>query len=62
MNRSHEPSTGRGEASDRGGPHTLDELRAFFEACDERETGREPDWAEHREVIEESIRKGSGPT
>jgi hypothetical protein len=30
------------------------ELRAFFKACDLRETGREPDWQEHRQVIEAS--------
>lgn len=35
---------------------TVEELRAFFAACDARERGREPDWEEHRRVIEESIR------
>ena len=35
------------------------ELDAFFAACDRRETGREPDWEEHRVVIEESMRKGA---
>lgn len=38
---------------------TLDELRAFFAGCDERETRAEPDWAEHRRVIEASQRSGS---
>jgi hypothetical protein len=37
---------------------TRDELRAFFDACDARETGKEPDWAEHRGVIEGSIQSG----
>lgn len=37
---------------------TVDELRAFFAACDAREPGREPDWEEHRRVIEQSIRSG----
>ena len=37
---------------------TLDELRAFFAACDAREHGREPDWDEHRKVIERSVRSG----
>jgi hypothetical protein len=46
----------------RRGLDTLDELRTFFQACDERETGREPDWAEQRQVIEESIRKGGAQT
>ncbi|HSF16234.1 MAG TPA: antitoxin [Vicinamibacteria bacterium] len=39
---------------------TLDELRRFFEEIDEREEGVEPDWAQHRDVIEMS--KSSGGT
>jgi hypothetical protein len=39
---------------------SVDELRAFFAECDEREVGVEPDWQEHREVIEQS--KASGRT
>ena len=42
-------------------PHLLDtieRLRAFFAACDARESGAEPDWEEHRAVIERS--RGSG--
>lgn len=35
-------------------------LREFFAECDEREQGREPDWEEHRKVIERSKRAGSG--
>jgi hypothetical protein len=38
---------------------TLEELRAFFAACGARETGREPDWDEHRRVIEQSIGSGA---
>ncbi|MFQ6046283.1 MAG: hypothetical protein ACE5PT_07990 [Gemmatimonadales bacterium] len=38
------------------------ELRAFFEACDARELRKEPDWEEHRRVIEHSIRSGLSPT
>jgi hypothetical protein len=38
---------------------TLEELRAFFAACAARETGREPDWDEHRRVIEQSIGSGA---
>lgn len=38
---------------------TADELRAFFAESDEREEGREPDWAAHREVIEASRRSGA---
>ncbi len=26
---------------------TVDDLTRFFEACDRRESGQEPDWAEH---------------
>ncbi|MBW2277753.1 MAG: antitoxin [Deltaproteobacteria bacterium] len=39
---------------------SLEDLRAFFEACDAREEGTEPDWTQHRTVIEES--KASGRT
>jgi hypothetical protein len=37
---------------------SLDDLRAFFGACAARETGREPDWDEHRRMIDRSIRFG----
>jgi hypothetical protein len=37
---------------------SLDDLRAFFTACGARETGREPDWEEHRRVIDHSVRSG----
>ena len=37
-------------------------LEAFFTACDERESGEEPDWEAHQEVIERSIRSGSRVT
>lgn len=37
---------------------TEQDLQAFFAACDERETGVEPDWDEHRSVIDSS--RGSG--
>lgn len=33
---------------------TVEELRAFFSACDCREEGREPDWQDHLAVIEAS--------
>jgi hypothetical protein len=39
---------------------TPEDLGAFFEECDRREQGAEPDWEEHRAVIEES--KASGRT
>ena len=35
-------------------------LREFFAECDEREQGLEPDWEEHRKVIERSKRSGTG--
>jgi hypothetical protein len=35
-------------------------LMDFFAECDEREQGREPDWEEHREVIDRSSRSGAG--
>lgn len=37
---------------------TVEDLDAFFRACDERETGIEPDWAEHRHTLERSARSG----
>ena len=37
---------------------TAEELRAFFEACDDREAVPEPDWEEHRRVVERSVRSG----
>ena len=38
---------------------TVEELRAFFASCTSREKRREPDWDEHRRVIERSIRSGA---
>ena len=39
---------------------SVDALRAFFAECDARETGVEPDWAEHLAVIDASRRQGAG--
>jgi len=36
------------------------DLELFFAACDERESGREPDWKEHLRVIDNSRSQGSG--
>lgn len=33
---------------------TADQLNAFFDACDLRETGQEPDWSEHLAVADRS--------
>lgn len=41
---------------------TLKELRGFFASCDARERGEEPDWEEHRRVIEGSARSGAAET
>jgi hypothetical protein len=41
---------------------SAEDLRAFFEACDRREQGVEPDWQEHRAVIEESKARGRSAT
>ncbi|UCC83898.1 MAG: antitoxin [Gemmatimonadota bacterium] len=41
---------------------TREELRAFFASCDRRETGEEPDWEDHRRVIEGSKGSGSSDT
>jgi hypothetical protein len=34
-------------------------LRDFFSKCDQRERGREPEWEEHRRVIDRSKRSGA---
>ena len=39
---------------------SLEDLKGFFRACDALEgSGQEPDWEEHRDVINESRRRGS---
>jgi hypothetical protein len=38
------------------------ELRAFFEACDAREAGEEPDWEEHLATIDRSRAEGLAGT
>lgn len=45
----------------RGSPKldSVEDLRAFFAACDAREKGRESDWDEHLSVIEASRRSGT---
>ena len=37
---------------------TPEELQAFFGECTAREARKEPDWEQHRRVIEHSIRSG----
>lgn len=39
---------------------SVGELREFFDECDRREQGREPEWDEHLAVMEESRRSGRG--
>ena len=41
---------------------SVEDLRAFFEACNARELGQEPDWDEHLEVISRSTRAGDPGT
>ena len=41
---------------------STEELRAFFEECDQREKGHEPDWESHRKVIEASRAEGAPDT
>ena len=52
----------REKLMDSGPPElaTASELTSFFSDCDRREKGREPDWEEHRKVIDASI-AGGGP-
>ena len=41
------------------GPFTLEDLRRFNAECDTREKGnQEPDWPEHKRMIEESKVRG----
>jgi len=49
------------EADERPALDTLEHLRDFFEACDRRERGTEPDWNEHRRLIEESLGQDRPP-
>ncbi len=39
---------------------TLQDLQIFFESCDAGETGSEPDWEQHKTVIEASRASGRG--
>jgi hypothetical protein len=41
---------------------SVEELRAFFNACDAREVGEEPDWEEHLAVIDRSRAEGRSGT
>ena len=38
---------------------TVDELKDFFEGCDQGEEGQEPDWSAHRAVMDASRREGT---
>lgn len=48
-----------GESKRRMTPATL---RAFFKKCDTREREREPDWEQHRAVIDRSMARGQSGT
>lgn len=48
----------RGKGKDR--LDTAEDLNAFFACCDEREKGEEPDWEEHKALLEQGYRKGAG--
>jgi hypothetical protein len=51
------------EKSDAGSAiHSVEDLRVFFKACDEREPGQESDWDEHLEVIRQALRTGAFET
>ena len=49
-------------ATSRKRMRTADDLRTFFEECDEREAGHEPDWQEHLDVIRRSRLAGESGT
>lgn len=44
------------------GFQSTENLEAFFDHCDQLEQGREPDWAQHLEVINRSRSEGSSGT
>jgi hypothetical protein len=53
------------ERLERGRPTritTVDDLSRFFDACDVREQGREPDWVEHLRVAARSRGQATEPT
>jgi hypothetical protein len=52
----------RAEAQEPNRRMTPAALRAFFKRCDAREKDREPDWEEHRAVIDRSRAKGQSGT
>ena len=41
---------------------TVEELRAFFQRCDDAEQGQEPDWEQHLETIRHSRSSGNSVT
>ncbi len=42
---------------------SAEEVREFFHACDESESGgREPDWEEHLEILHKSMVSGASAT
>jgi hypothetical protein len=49
-------------AGDQGGLTTRADIQRFFEACDLRELGQEPDWEEHLQVIGRSRGQGASDT
>ena len=57
-----EAEKGLASAASRQVPGSADELQAFFDACDERESGQGPDWTDHRRAIDESTRSGANST
>ena len=46
----------------RRGLETESKLKRFFDECDARESGREPDWEQHKRVIGDSQRSGGSGT
>ena len=38
-----------------------DSLKRFFQKCDEREDGKEPDWEDHKRLILDSYQAGNKP-
>ena len=51
------------QSQNQGNINTVEELRAFYRVCDENiDIEREPDWEDHKKVIETSKSGGSSNT
>ena len=50
------------EAEQEEGLESVQDLKDFWKVCDSSQSGREPDWEEHLEVMRRSRGRGSSET